>query len=125
MVLHISLQQVAVQLLSNALKFTPAGGHVQVRVEEAPDGTRLTVEDDGMGMDADFLPQAFDRFRLRDASTTRSRGGLGVGLALVRHLVELHGGRVTAESAGADQGTRIVVTLPRALGAASASLHGE
>jgi signal transduction histidine kinase len=107
------LQQVVWNLLANAVKFTPAGGRVEVAVESAPDEVALVVRDTGAGIHRDFLPYVFDRFRQADSTATRVHGGLGLGLAIVRHLVELHGGTVTAESAGEGQGATFKVTLPR------------
>ena len=107
------LQQAVWNLLSNAVKFTPAGGRVEVRTRLDDGQIELTVTDSGIGIDATFLPYVFDRFRQADASSTRAQGGLGLGLAIVRHLVELHGGSVRAESDGRDAGTRFVVRLPR------------
>ncbi|HYO13498.1 MAG TPA: ATP-binding protein [Thermoanaerobaculia bacterium] len=109
------LQQVVWNLLSNALKFTPGGGRVEVRLERQEAGLRLSVADTGQGIAPEFLPHVFERFRQADSSTTRVHGGLGLGLSIVRHLVELHGGTVTAESAGVDRGARFTVTLPAAL----------
>jgi PAS domain S-box-containing protein len=106
------LQQVAWNLLSNAVKFTPRGGCLDVRLERIGDEARLTVSDTGQGIDPSFVPYVFDRFRQADSSTTRTHGGLGLGLAIVRHLVELHGGAVTAHSAGPGRGATFVVTLP-------------
>jgi CheY-like chemotaxis protein len=106
------LQQVVWNLLSNAVKFTPVGGEVRARVEQAEGRARLTVADTGLGIKPDFLPFVFDRFRQGDQSTTRAFGGLGLGLALVRHLVELHGGTVSAESEGEGKGSTFTVELP-------------
>ncbi len=106
------LQQTVWNLLSNAVKFTPAGGKVEVRTRLDDGQIELTVTDSGIGIDATFLPYVFDRFRQADASSTRAQSGLGLGLAIVRHLVELHGGSVRAESDGRDAGTRFVVRLP-------------
>jgi PAS domain S-box-containing protein len=106
------LQQVVWNLLSNAIKFTPADGKVEVRLERQGAGIRLSVEDTGQGIAPEFLPHVFERFRQADSSTTRVHGGLGLGLAIVRHLVELHGGTVTAESPGEARGSRFTVTLP-------------
>ena len=107
------LQQVIWNLLSNAVKFTPPGGAVTVRVGQADGGTaEIRVTDSGIGIAPEFLPYVFAKFRQADASSTRRHGGLGLGLAIVRHLVELHGGRVDAESAGEGRGTTIVVRLP-------------
>ena len=107
------LQQAVWNLLSNAVKFTPAGGRVEVKTRLDDGQIELTVTDSGIGIDATFLPYVFDRFRQADASSTRAQGGLGLGLAIVRHLVALHGGSVRAESDGRDAGTRFVVRLPR------------
>jgi PAS domain S-box-containing protein len=106
------LQQVMWNLLSNAIKFTPAGGHVRVSMRRGPSGLALVVEDNGAGIDPAFLPYVFDRFRQADSSTTRNHGGLGLGLAIVRHLVELHGGTVHAESNGEGMGASFAITLP-------------
>ncbi|HEV2761959.1 MAG TPA: ATP-binding protein [Pyrinomonadaceae bacterium] len=106
------LQQVVWNLLSNAVKFTPRGGRVQVRLCGADSQVELAVSDTGAGIEPEFLPHVFDRFRQAEMGTTRRHGGLGLGLAIVRHLVELHGGTVEAESAGAGQGTTIRVRLP-------------
>lgn len=107
------LRQIVWNLFSNAVKFTPRGGRVSVRVERAEgDGVRLVVEDTGEGIPADFLGHVFERFRQADSSNTRSHGGLGLGLAVVGHLVELHGGRVEAESGGEGKGATFTVTLP-------------
>jgi PAS domain S-box-containing protein len=106
------LQQVVWNLLSNAVKFTPAGGHVQLRT--AQDGSEVTVSvsDDGAGIPASFVPHVFERFRQADSSSARVHGGLGLGLAIVHHLVELHGGRVSARSEGEGRGATFEVTLP-------------
>jgi signal transduction histidine kinase/CheY-like chemotaxis protein len=106
------LQQVVWNLLTNATKFTPAGGTVRVSLRRAGPHVRITVSDNGQGISADFLPFIFERFRQADGATTRKHGGLGIGLALVKQLVELHGGSVSAESAGPGQGATFVVTLP-------------
>ncbi|MEA2205325.1 MAG: hypothetical protein QOE77_2101 [Blastocatellia bacterium] len=108
------LQQVVWNLLSNAIKFTPTGGHVTVRLERTDNQLKLCISDTGCGIQADFLPFVFDRFRQADGTPTRTHGGLGLGLAIVRHLVELHGGTVQAESAGIDQGATFIITLPLA-----------
>jgi PAS domain S-box-containing protein len=107
------LQQVVWNLLSNAMKFAPAGGRVEVRLEEVGACIELTVQDDGPGIDPAFLPYVFDRFRQADSSSTRSHGGLGLGLAIVRHLVELHGGTVEACNRTDQKGAVLIVRLPR------------
>jgi CheY-like chemotaxis protein/two-component sensor histidine kinase len=106
------LQQVAWNLLSNAVKFTPARGRVDVSVRRHESEIELTVADTGTGIDPTFLPYVFDRFRQADASPTRAHGGLGLGLAIVRHLVELHGGTVRAESAGRGAGAQFTIRVP-------------
>jgi signal transduction histidine kinase len=106
------LQQIAWNLVSNAVKFTPKGGSVTVRLERERSMARLSVKDDGDGIEADFLPHVFERFRQAHASTTRRYGGLGLGLAVVRHLTEAHGGTVTASSEGRGKGATFVVLLP-------------
>jgi PAS domain S-box-containing protein len=108
----VRIDQVLGNLLSNALKFTPAGGTVHVRLRSAGSEACLAVEDSGIGIAPEVLPHVFDRFRQADSSTTRRHGGLGLGLALVRHLVETHGGRVRAESAGVGRGATFIVHLP-------------
>jgi PAS domain S-box-containing protein len=109
---HQRLQQVIWNLLSNAIKFTPKNGVVIITVRRVNSHVELSVCDNGRGIEADFLPHVFERFRQADASTTRQFGGLGIGLALVRELVELHGGLVQAESAGSGQGSTFIVSLP-------------
>jgi PAS domain S-box-containing protein len=106
------LQQVVWNLLSNSVKFTAKGGLVQVRLERIDSQAQITVSDNGKGIVPEFLPHVFERFRQADSSSTRSVGGLGLGLAIVRHLVEMHGGTVTAESAGEGQGATFTVKLP-------------
>lgn len=106
------LQQVVWNLLSNAVKFTPTGGEVSVDLHRNNSHLEITVIDSGMGIHSDFLPHVFDRFRQADGSTTRAHGGLGLGLAIVRHLVELHGGFVGAESGGPGNGATFLVRLP-------------
>jgi len=108
------LQQIIWNLLSNAIKFTPAGGRVELRAERAEGHIRIIVSDTGNGIPLEFLPYVFDRFRQADPSGSRRYGGLGLGLALVRHLVELHGGKVEAASEGAGRGSTFIVTLPLA-----------
>jgi signal transduction histidine kinase/ActR/RegA family two-component response regulator len=109
------LQQVVWNLLSNAIKFTPKGGRVQVRLERAGANAQISVSDTGEGIKSDFLPFIFDRFRQADGSSTRKHGGLGLGLAIVRHLVEQHGGTVSANSPGKGQGTTFTIMLPLAV----------
>ena len=106
------LQQVVWNLVSNAVKFTPRGGRVGIALERADDRARLTVRDTGEGISPEFLPYVFERFRQADSSGTRRHGGLGLGLAIVRGLVERHGGSVHAESAGTEQGAVFTVELP-------------
>jgi signal transduction histidine kinase len=106
------LQQVIWNLLSNAIKFTPKGGSVGVRVERDGSDVCVRVSDTGQGIAPEFLPHVFERFRQQDGSTTREHGGLGLGLAIVRHLVEQHGGRVSAESPGARGGSTFTISLP-------------
>jgi signal transduction histidine kinase/ActR/RegA family two-component response regulator len=107
------LQQVMGNLLSNAIKFTPKNGRVQIKLQRVNSHVEIMVSDTGEGIRADFLPYLFDRLRQGDSSSpNRSHGGLGIGLALVRHLVELHGGSVFAESPGEGQGATFVVKLP-------------
>jgi PAS domain S-box-containing protein len=108
------LQQVLWNLLMNAVKFTPRDGQARVRLRRAEADAAITVSDSGEGIGPDALPHVFERFRQEDSSTTRSHSGLGLGLALVRHLVELHGGTVTAESPGKGRGATFVVRLPLA-----------
>jgi signal transduction histidine kinase/ActR/RegA family two-component response regulator len=106
------LQQVVSNLLSNAVKFTPPGGHIQVRAEKIEPALVLTVQDDGPGVQPDILPYIFDRFRQGDSSTTRSHKGLGLGLVIVRHLVEMHGGTVMARNRPDRSGAIFEVRLP-------------
>jgi len=109
------LRQVVWNLLMNAIKFTPQGGSVSLRLRCVKTGARLTVSDTGEGIGAEFLPYVFHRFRQEEGSLSRKAGGLGLGLAVVRHLVELHGGNVSAESAGPGQGSTFTVDLPLAV----------
>jgi signal transduction histidine kinase/ActR/RegA family two-component response regulator len=108
------LQQVVWNLLANAIKFTPSGGRIEVKVERAGRNLQIRVSDTGQGIVADFLPFIFDRFRQADGTTTREHGGLGLGLAIVRHLVELHGGTIKAGSAGEGKGATFIINLPLA-----------
>jgi PAS domain S-box-containing protein len=114
---HISgdpnrLQQVVWNLLSNAIKFTPNGGSVIAEIRRVNGDVEISVSDSGMGIKKEFLPHVFDRFRQADASSIRKFGGLGLGLAIVRHITEMHGGTVSVESEGENQGTTFVIRLP-------------
>jgi len=106
------LKQVFWNLLANAVKFTPEGGRVRLAVHPAPEGVVATVRDTGIGIAPTFLPHVFDRFQQADLSSTRRHGGLGLGLAIAKQLVDLHHGRITAASSGANHGTTMAVTLP-------------
>ncbi|HYU41265.1 MAG TPA: ATP-binding protein [Vicinamibacteria bacterium] len=106
------LQQVAWNLVSNAIKFSTRGGTVQVRLRQSGDQAEISVQDDGLGIKPEFLPHVFERFRQADSSSTRPHGGLGLGLAIVRHLVELHGGSVEVSSPGEGKGSTFTVRLP-------------
>jgi CheY-like chemotaxis protein len=106
------LQQVLWNLLTNAVKFTPPDGEVHVRLERREDHIVITVSDSGQGIDKEFLPHVFERFRQADSSTTRHHGGLGLGLAITRHIVELHGGAISVSSEGAGRGAQFTVALP-------------
>ena len=108
----VRLQQVFWNLFSNAVKFTPAGGTVTASVEKDRDEVRIRVSDTGIGISAAFLPLVFDRFSQSDGSHRRVHGGLGLGLAIVRHLTEMHGGSASANSAGEGRGATFVVRLP-------------
>jgi PAS domain S-box-containing protein len=108
----VRLQQVVWNLLSNAIKFTPRGGRVQIRSERVNSHLEIVVSDTGQGISEDFLPHVFDRFRQADQKTSRQHGGMGLGLAIVRHLVEMHGGTVRASSEGEGHGSTFTVTLP-------------
>lgn len=106
------LQQIVWNLLSNAIKFTPREGRVEVRLESVNASAQMTVKDTGKGISADFLPYVFERFRQADGTTTRKHGGLGLGLAIVRHLVEMHNGTVNVASDGEGMGATFTVQLP-------------
>ncbi|HEV7747586.1 MAG TPA: MASE1 domain-containing protein [Pyrinomonadaceae bacterium] len=106
------LQQVVWNLLTNAVKFSPAGTEIDVQLRAVADDVQIEVKDRGQGISPDFLPHVFERFRQADASTTRKFGGLGLGLAIVRHLVEMHGGSITVESEGEGKGATFTVKLP-------------
>lgn len=108
----VRLQQVVWNLLSNAIKFTPRGGRVQIRSERVNSHLEIVVTDTGQGISPDFLPHVFDRFRQADQKTSRQHGGMGLGLAIVRHLVEMHGGVVSATSDGEGRGATFTVKLP-------------
>jgi len=108
----VRLQQVVWNLLSNAIKFTPRGGRVQIRSERVNSHLEIVVSDTGQGISPDFLPHVFDRFRQADQKTSRQHGGMGLGLAIVRHLVEMHGGSVRANSEGDGKGATFTVMLP-------------
>ena len=116
------LQQIVWNLVSNALKFTPKGGSVRVSLREVGDDVEIEVADTGIGIASDFLPFVFDRFRQADASMSRRHNGLGLGMAIVRHLVELHGGTVGVASPGEGQGTTFTLRLPRLVGELPAEL---
>jgi CheY-like chemotaxis protein len=106
------LQQVIWNLLSNAVKFTPEGGKIEIQLESIDTQAQITVSDTGKGISPEFLPHVFEYFRQADSTTTRRFGGLGLGLAIVRHLVELHGGTIWAESPGEGQGAIFMLRLP-------------
>lgn len=106
------LQQVFWNLLSNAIKFTPESGQVRIKADQVDSHVRVSVSDSGIGIAPEFLPHIFDRFRQADGSTTRVHGGLGLGLSIVKHLVQLHAGQVTVESGGQNQGSTFIVSLP-------------
>jgi PAS domain S-box-containing protein len=117
------LQQIFWNLLSNAIKFTAKGGHVNVVLERVNSHVEISVEDNGIGIRPDFLPFVFDRFRQADAAITRRYGGLGLGLSIVKHLVELHGGAVRVKSPGENQGSTFIVSLPISLVRESEQAH--
>jgi signal transduction histidine kinase len=117
------LQQIVWNLVSNAIKFTPKKGRVQVHLERVNSHIEITVSDTGQGIAPEFLPYVFERFRQADASSTRMHGGLGLGLAIVRHLVELHGGSVSVHSPGLGQGAAFTVKLPLTI--ASKKIRGS
>src|SRR4029078_1853562 len=106
------LQQVVWNLLTNAVKFTPKGGKIQLKVQRVDSHVEVVVSDSGVGISKEFLPHVFDRFRQADGSTTRIHGGLGLGLSIVRQLVDLHGGSVSVESEGEGKGATFTITLP-------------
>jgi signal transduction histidine kinase len=106
------LQQVLWNLLTNSIKFTPPGGSVEINLQREETSLVISVKDSGKGIDLEFLPHVFDRFRQADGTTTRHFGGLGLGLAIVRHLVEQHGGTVSVFSEGAGKGAIFTIKLP-------------
>ena len=108
----VRLQQMVWNLLSNAVKFTPRGGKVQIQLERVNSHVEIAVRDNGQGIPPEFLPHVFDRFRQADQAVSRQHGGMGLGLSIVRHLVEMHGGSVTAASPGKDQGATFTLRLP-------------
>jgi CheY-like chemotaxis protein len=108
------LQQVIANLLNNSIKFTPKGGTIAVKLEAIGETARLTVTDTGLGIRAEIIPKLFDRFVQAETAMTRAHGGLGLGLAIVRHIVNVHGGEVRAESPGEGRGATFIVTLPLA-----------
>ena len=117
------LQQVLGNVVSNAVKFTPEGGRVEIRCTAHDGVVSIEVEDTGIGVDPEFLPLVFDRFRQADSRATRQHGGLGLGLAISRHLVEHHNGDITAHSDGRDRGTRITIRLPAAASGPLSDAH--
>ena len=121
----LRLQQVVMNLLTNAVKFTPAGGQVTVRLREVDGQAELSVTDTGIGIAPDFLPHVFEQFRQADGGSSRLHGGLGLGLAIVRHLVDRHGGTVQASSPGKGSGATFTVRLPIATAAALAAIENR
>ena len=120
------LKQILWNLLTNAVKFTPKGGNIGVKLARMESTVQITVKDDGQGIDGNFLPFVFERFRQADGTTTRTHGGLGLGLSIVRYLVEMHGGNVQAESEGAGKGSVFIINLPVAAAVnKSAEAHHE
>jgi signal transduction histidine kinase/CheY-like chemotaxis protein len=119
----VRVQQIVSNLLVNALKFTPPGGTIEVRLEKRGPEVQIVVHDTGSGIRREFLPYVFDRFRQADTTDARSHGGLGLGLAIVRHLVELHNGSIEAASPGEGQGATFIVTLPALAGAEASFLE--
>jgi CheY-like chemotaxis protein len=119
------LQQVLTNVLSNAIKFTPAGGRIDVIASLDDAAVTVMVRDTGIGVDPAFLPHMFDRFRQADSRSTRRHAGLGLGLAIARHLIELHGGELKAQSPGVGRGTTIELRLPRSSSHAPATAASE
>jgi len=118
------LQQVLWNLVHNAIKFTPGGGRVELRLTRVADAIQVSVSDNGRGISPQFLPYVFDRFRQQDASPTRECSGLGLGLSIAKHLVELHGGTIEAFSSGPDQGATFVLVLPDNIASRAADTDG-
>src|ERR1043166_3509130 len=108
----LRLEQIIWNVLTNAVKFTQAGGNVSVCMERQGSDVVVAIEDSGQGIDSNFLPQVFEMFRQGDSSTNRRQAGMGIGLALVRQLVDLHDGSVAVESQGLNKGTRVTIRLP-------------
>jgi signal transduction histidine kinase len=117
------VRQIVTNLLSNAIKFTPAGGLVEIRVARVDNQTEIVVSDTGVGIDPEFIPFVFDRFRQGESGTLRRFGGLGLGLAIVRDLVQLHGGTIAAESAGSGKGATFRILLPDQASVSAAALR--
>ncbi len=117
------LQQVVENLLANAIKFTPKGGRVEIQLDQPGASARIRIKDTGQGIRSEFLPYVFDYFRQENSSITRQHGGLGLGLAIARQLVELHGGEIEAASPGKDQGATFTVTLPLSPAVTAASTY--
>jgi PAS domain S-box-containing protein len=120
----LRLRQIINNLLTNAIKFSPRGGRVDVKLERIGDLSRLTVRDTGIGIEPGILPRIFDRFRQADSTSRRSHSGLGLGLAIAKHLTELHGGSISAMSEGVGKGATFAIELPIANGAAPSELSG-
>ena len=119
------LQQVFWNLVHNAVKFTPSGGQVEIRLQRVNGRLQIAIEDNGQGISPDFLPHVFERFRQQDSSSTREAFGLGLGLSIAKHLVELHGGSIQASSGGVGQGSTFTVEMPAALPAAATLESGS
>jgi CheY-like chemotaxis protein/anti-sigma regulatory factor (Ser/Thr protein kinase) len=112
----VRLEQVLANLINNAVKYTPQGGHVRLAVKTEPEWVEICVEDDGVGIASSMLPRVFELFAQASATLDRAQGGMGIGLTLVKRLVELHGGSVKAESEGLGRGTTFTLRLPRCVG---------
>ena len=119
------LQQVLWNLVHNAVKFTPPSGRVEVHLRRVDGRLHITVQDNGQGITPEFLPHVFERFRQQDSSSTREAFGLGLGLSIAKHLVELHGGSIVAASAGTGEGSTFTVELPAAVAAAANVDRGD